>query len=153
MKDLCAVVHQVRPAVKEHFFCIGFEGMYSKKQKVVINSCERCKCSDFFGLSLSARPLFSTSTVSSSSSTIIMGVMLRDPISFACLSVTGKPSNTYLNIKQKQQESQVYIPKIPQLASKEETLRPLTHDCCKLNSRASLPDTELPVHRAQQDPG
>lgn len=126
-----------------------------KMQKVVINSYERCKCADFLGLILSARPLFSTSTVSSSSSTIIMGVMLRDPISFACLSVIGKPSNTYLNIPSSRNNKKVkiYISKIPQLASKKDTLRHLTHECCRLYSRAPLLDTGLPVHQAQQDPG
>lgn len=51
---------------------------------------------DLLGFILSSRPLCSTSTASSSSSTAIMGIMLRDPISSDCFSVFGKPSSTYL---------------------------------------------------------
>lgn len=52
--------------------------------------------SHLLGFILSTRPLFSTSTVSSSSSATIMGMMLREPMSSVCFSVIGKPSNTYL---------------------------------------------------------
>lgn len=81
----------------------GEEGETSLKRfsgfMCYISDEDNCVFSDLLGFILSTRPLFSTSTVSSSSSTTITGMMLRAPISCACFTVAGKPSSTYLEQK------------------------------------------------------